>query len=252
MQDLTYLLLSCRGLVSLQGYIGAQTKPQTPIPSTASKHARQLPFTPSAYGSALPTQATVSSSGPLPGHAACFSPVTAGPQHQALHSPALSLPDQAVLGGYTSSLPEQATWQAPSPVSPAESAQLPHASGHPQCDLISPALSLPKQATTAIREQTGSIQQIGSEHVRQPKGKKMSRQSYSSVQMMHGQQATDKEEAGEEQPVEAYALSDLWQIFMQEVAQVLLVLQWASQACAACADVDSIATCNVCQVHVMP
>ena len=184
----------CRGLVSLQASAGAQAKSGNPCatPSTTSKHARQLPFTSSTPTSTVPKQATASSPGfSLPKQAPAVTP---GLYKASADSPALSLPSQAALRSPSYGLPDLAT---------------PAAAGLYQDNSDSPALSLPGKVDCGFLEQTAAEHGIDQSHPADA-----SASTFKATQQ-DGGPTGDKE-----QEIEAFVLSDLWKVFVQEIAQV--------------------------------
>lgn len=97
--------------------------------------------------------------------------------------------------------------------SPGRAEGISHATGPFQPDQASPALSLPEQATCNSPEQA------------QHGGWRQCQQTVATpsqdVDMQDKAPAEGEEqEEEEEEVVEAYVLSDLWKVFVQEVSQV--------------------------------
>lgn len=210
----------CRGLVSLQASAGAKPGNPCATPSTTSKHARQLPFTSGTpMSSRLSEQAMAySPARSLQKQTASCSPITSGLCPIASGSCGLSFPEQATVHSPTApkavhrgsnsptlSLPKQATLHEPA----ASGALL------MQCD--SPALSLPDQATLHSPDENMSMSDDAIGRVEQ---------SDISPQQQGINRKDEAAAEEEEQGLEAYVLSDLWKIFVQQMGQAgpLLVI----------------------------
>ena len=214
--------------MSLQASAGVKPGSPHATPSTTSKHARQLPFTSGTPVSRLPEQAMVNS----PAHSlqrqtASCSQTNQGLHHVSSDSRGLSYSEEAVFHSPTASEaihrdPNSPTLSLPKQA-PAESG----ASGPLQKQCHSPALSLPDQATCHSPDHMMFISHDATGHLEQ-----------SEVNPPQQGMNMEDETAAEEHGLEAYALSDLWKIFVQQMGQVCLLLfvclPWCVDACTAC------------------
>lgn len=123
-----------------------------------------------------------------------MTPGPSGLYKASADSPALSLPSQAPLRSPSHGLPDQAT---------------PAATGLYQDNPDSPALSLPGKVDYGFQEQTAGERGTDQLHLAGASASKF------RPTLQDANSAGDEEET-----IEAFVLSDLWKVFVQEVAQV--------------------------------